>query len=569
MPKQLYKFIWSGETVLPMLLGGSDLMKEIVYSVHDLESEQVATTLDAELRRAVLHEESGAFADKVTDVQVSWLGERIILNVEEGWDDETRQLFEEIADRECAKVGARLIIPANGDTYVLESDKKIEKAPKKVSFTAAVAASITAVVLAVLVTFSLTTTFMRREAPDAVVPGGAEDKFAALDVIDRLFKSATLFEDDLDDEELVNAVLKAYVSATGDRYARYYTDEEYQQLLTDQRGELCGIGVTVIAGKATIDGLDYETIEIIYVTPESPADKAGLKVGDHIYAIGNEESGVYVDEVGYSEAVDMLLGEEGTNAEFIIYRKGDSGDEFIPISAKREKIETQSVMYSVCTTDKSVGIVRIGEFDDTTPSQLDVAITSLLDSGCKYFVLDLRNNGGGLLTSVEDCMSYFLQKGDTIIRVKDKSGTESASKVLGAGIDGYASSGSGKFDEKNVGKYADLDMVLLVNGYTASAAELFTADFRDYGLAEIVGSTTYGKGSVQSTLPLERYYGIKGALKLTTKFYYPAKGEGFDGKGIAPDHSILLSDEAATYHPNLLPDELDNQLQKAIEVIKK
>ena len=544
-------------------------MKEIIYSVHDLESEMTAETLDAALRQTVLDSDNDKLKTAVSDVHVSWLGEKIILNIQDGWDDEARQLFEDIARAECERVGAKLILPAQSDTYVLESDKKIEKAPKKVSFTAALAASITAFVLAVLVTFSVTITLVRNNAPDTVAQGGQESQFSSLEIIDRLFRSASLFEENLDDEELVNAVLKGYVSATGDRYARYYTDEEFEQLISDQSGDMCGIGVTVVAGSVTVDGVKYETIEIIYVTPDSPAEKAGIQIGDHVYAIGNEEDGTYVDEVGYSVAVDMLLGEEGTKAEFIIYREGADGGEYIPISATREKIKTQSVMYKICDTDKSVGIVRINGFDETTSEQLDKALSSLLDSGCEYFVIDLRNNGGGLLTSVEDCMSYFLQKGDTIIRVKDKSKNESASKVLGAGIDGYSTSGSGNFDEKNVGKHADLNMILLVNGYTASAAELFTADFRDYGLAEIVGTTTYGKGSVQSTIPLEAYYGIKGALKLTTKFYYPAKSEGFDGVGIEPDHNLELSEEASSYHPNKLPDELDNQLQKAIEIIKK
>ena len=544
-------------------------MKKIAYSVHDLESEQTAKALDVALAHAVIGGENDKLKTAVIDVQVSWLGERIVLTVEDGWDDEARQLFEDIARVECERVGAKLILPTDSDTYVLESDKKSEKAPKKVSFTAALAASITTLVLAVLVTFSVTITFIRNDTPDTVAPGGDESKFSSLKIIDRLFRSASLFEENLDDEELANAVLKGYVSATGDRYARYYTEEEFEQLLSDQSGDMCGIGVTVVAGSVTIDGVKYETIEIIYVTPDSPADKAGIQIGDHVYAVGNEENATYVDEVGYSVAVDMLLGEEGTQAEFVIYREVENRGEYIPISAKREKIKTQSVMYKICDTDESVGIVRISGFDDTTSDQLDSAFTSLLESGCKYFVLDLRNNGGGLLTSVEDCMSYFLQKGDTIIRVKDKSKKESASKVLGVGIDGYSSSGSGDFDKRNVGKYADLDMILLVNGYTASAAELFTADFRDYGLAEIVGTKTYGKGSMQSTIPLEDYYGIKGALKLTTKFYYPAKGEGFDGEGIQPDHAHELSEEAAGYHPNKLPDELDNQLQKAIEIIKK
>ncbi|MBE6694426.1 MAG: hypothetical protein E7589_06660 [Ruminococcaceae bacterium] len=543
-------------------------MKEIIYSVRNLASEEVTAELEAALKEAVLQGENEKLKDAVRDVQVSWLGERIILSVDKGWNGEASQLFEQVAEAQCLSLGATLVTPAVADTYVLDGGKKA-KAPKRVSFTSAVAAMITAVVLAVLVTFSVTTAFIRQDTPDTVTPGGEEDNFAYLDVIDRLFRSASLFSEKLDDGEIASSVLKAYVSATGDRYARYYTAEEYAQMLEEQSGNMCGIGVTVVAGSVELDGVEYVTIEVIYVTPDSPAQKAGVAIGDHVYAIGNMDDAVTVDSVGYAEAVDMLLGEEGTDAEFIVYRKDDKGGEYLPITATREQIKTQSVMFSICDTDKSVGIVRITGFDETTAEQLDTALETLENSGCEYFVLDLRNNGGGMLTSVEDCMMYFLEKGDTIIRVKDRSGTETSSKVLGGGIDGYRYSGSGDIEEKDVGKYKNLKMILLVNGYTASAAELFTANFHDYGLGETVGTTTYGKGSVQTTLPLKPRYGIDGALKLTTRFYYPAKGDGFDGKGITPDYPLELSEEAASYHPNLLPDSLDNQLQKAITEIKK
>ncbi|MBQ9162478.1 MAG: hypothetical protein IJX74_04300 [Clostridia bacterium] len=543
-------------------------MKEIIYSVRNLASEEVTAELEAALKEAVLQGENEKLKDAVRDVQVSWLGERIILSVDKGWDSEASQLFEQMAEAKCLSFGATLVTPAVADTYVLDGGKK-SKAPKQVSFTSAVAAMITAVVLAVLVTFSVTTAFIRRDTPETVTPGGEEDNFAYLDVIDRLFRSASLFSEELDDEEIASSVLKGYVSATGDKYARYYTAEEYAQMLEDQSGNMCGIGVTVVAGSVELDGVEYVTIEVIYVTPDSPAQKAGVAIGDHVYAIGNADDAVTVDSVGYAAAVDMLLGEEGTDAEFIVYRENDKGGEYLPITATREQIKTQSVMFSICDTDKSVGIVRITGFDETTAEQLDAALETLINSGCEYFVLDLRNNGGGMLTSVEDCMMYFLEKGDTIIRVKDRSGTETSSKVLSEGIDGYQYSGSGNIEEKDVGKYKDLKMILLVNEYTASAAELFTANFHDYGLGKTVGTTTYGKGSVQTTLPLKSRYGIDGALKLTTRFYYPAKGEGFDGVGITPDYPLELSEEAASYHPNLLPDSLDNQLQKAITEIKK
>ena len=194
------------------------------------------------------------------------------------------------------------------------------------------------------------------------------------------------------------------------------------------------------------------------------------------------------------------------------------------------------------------------------------SVEALKAQGCQYFVFDLRNNPGGLLTAVEDVLILFLREGDTVISTKDSSGREAVTKIA-VNAEGMITCGSGTLTKDDLGMYRDLKFSVLVNGYSASAAELFTANMRDYELCSIVGEKTYGKGSMQTTFSLTRY-GYDGALKLTTAHYFPPCGEGYDGIGITPHVEVTLSEEALKYNVNLLPDSLDNQLAEAINTMK-
>ena len=545
-------------------------MKELVYSLRELASEQNAQTLEASLSETLGSNE--ALRGFASDLKVSWLGEFVSVKVGNVDDLEKRTILEELIRKECEKLGCVFITPPVADNYVLDEGDKTDKKRKCVSFSSALISIITAVIITMLLTFSITTAFIHTDAPSA--DKGGEDIFAPLDLVDRLFRSASVSEE-IDDEAIIDSVLKAYAIATGDRYAAYFNEEEFAALQESQDGNMCGIGISVVSESITVQGYEYITITVTYVNPDSPAERAGIKQNDRIYVIGTEEDGKLVTDIGYSAAMDMLLGEEGTYAEFIVLRESDGADpdmpyDVIPFSVKREQIKTQSVTYDVCDTDSSVGIVRINNFDNTTPSQLEAAMDALIEEGCEYYVIDLRNNTGGLLTSVEDALTFFLKKGDVMISIEDSVGNKSSSAVMGAGVNGKLQSGSGELEEADIGKYRDLKLIVLTNEYTASAAELFAANMRDYKLASLVGTKTYGKGSMQSTVPLS-HYGYKGAFKLTTARYFPPSGEGYDGIGITPDVVVEMSEEAANMNfYNLVNNhqDLDNQLQRAIEEIK-
>lgn len=450
---------------------------------------------------------------------------------------------------------------------------KDKKPGRRVSLAAAVSSVITAVVLAVLLTFSLTTTYMKNNTPHTVTPGQGqteEGPFDRLEVIDRLFRSATVLEPQ-DREVLLTAILKSYVAATGDVYAEYFTAEEFAEQTSSNNGEMCGIGVSVVNGILNLNGVDYQVITIANVYPDSPAEAAGVLPGDHIMYVGTGDQKTLVHDIGYTEALNRMRGEEGSVCAFTVLRRPagaseETSYEEVEISAVRQKFTTLSVTYRHYSEDETVGIIRITGFDNTTRDQFVDAVETLKAEGCQSFVLDLRGNPGGLLSSVEDILVFFLQEDDVIITTKDASGRESSDTVTHNRA-GNLLCGTGQLTEADIGKYRGLNFTVLVNEYSASAAELFTSNIRDYELGKIVGTTTFGKGCGQTTYSLSRY-GYDGALKLTTFYYSSPLGDYYDGVGITPHVEVELSEEAKTYNINLLPDHLDNQLAAAVEALQ-
>lgn len=359
------------------------------------------------------------------------------------------------------------------------------------------------------------------------------------------------------DEAVLQSVLDAYAQSTGDKYADYYTQEEVDRMMAENQGEMVGIGVNVIYN------VDLKMIEIVNVLPDSPALEADVRVGDLVAYIGTGDDRVYVPDLVYEDAVDRMIGEAGTYAEFTVLR-GENYTESVDFRIARRKIITQSVTYHVCTTDSKVGIIKLMEFDLTTPTQFESAMDALIAEGCDKFVLDVRNNPGGYAISVEAVLSFFLNEGDPIIYTVDSKGNEEVSKAVP--IKFAAPYDTCNINKSDIGKYKDLDVVVIANEYTASAGELFTATLQQYGLAKVVGVTTYGKGSMQTTYYLENY-GLEGAVKLTTHMYFPMDKQSYEGIGIKPDHEIEISDELKDVNIYKYTDDKDNQLQYAIDVM--
>lgn len=432
-------------------------------------------------------------------------------------------------------------------------------------------------VAAVLLTVSICSQVYQRKLIDAkndsynqgTSDTGATDLAGVskqLATLDSLFSQLYYDYDDIDKEALGVALLKAYVEATGDLYAEYYTAEEFAEMSAENNGDMEGIGVSVIYTNLEINGVEYGVMQIIAVYENTPAAKAGVQVGDCIAYVGEGEDHVLVQTAGYTKAVAKLRGKAGTTASFTVLRKNEKNEyEEVSFNIVREHFTTQSVSGRVLDADSSVGVVRIMQFDLTTPTQFSAIMDELKEKGCKYFVFDVRNNPGGDLKSIEAVLSFFLSEGDLLVSTEDKYGNSSKDVVkVYTGTGDYAGCSVKKSD---IGKYRGTPCVVLTNGNTASAAELFTQTMRDYNLAKIVGTKTYGKGCMQSIFTLERY-GIPGALKLTTRMYFSKSHHVYHGIGIEPDETVELSEEALKYNVFVLPDELDDQLQKALQILK-
>ena len=236
---------------------------------------------------------------------------------------------------------------------------------------------------------------------------------------------------------------------------------------------------------------------------------------------------------------NYVKGEEGTDVVVTVFR--ESEDEYKDLTVTRRPIDVQTVSGKML--DDKIGYVSVLEFDQITGGQFTAEIEELEQQGMEKLIVDLRDNPGGELTTVVDMVDYIVKDGGRILTVADKYGKEEIYKAE----DGHS---------------LDLPMVVLVNENSASASEVFTGAVKDYGVATVVGTRTFGKGIVQTLFPLSD----GSAVKLTTNHYYTPDGHDIHEKGVEPDVVEELNEEAATMA--VVPEEKDNQLQKAIEILK-
>lgn len=370
----------------------------------------------------------------------------------------------------------------------------------------------------------------------AVIAGGAvfsvciyhfSDLRSKEKIIDEYFEVQDYIDnnyyEEVDGSKLLNYALKGLVSGLDDEYAAYMTPEEFEQSKINTSGSLTGIGITVSLENDSI-------IKIIQIAEDSPASKSDLQVGDILTKV----DGIDVANLDYNNVVNMVRGEEGTDVTITIKRD----EQEIEFTLTREKIDTKTVTYEML--DQNIAYIKIDSFKDTTVDQYEEALNNALEAEAKGIIFDLRNNGGGLLTSCSACLDPLLPEGDIATAEYKNGKTEVICKS----------------DSKEL----NIPMVVLVNENTASAAELFASALRDFNKAELVGKNTFGKGIMQNTIALKN----GGGLKITVATYKTAKSECYHKVGLAPDYDIDLPEETDI---SKLDPQNDTQLKKAIELL--
>lgn len=329
---------------------------------------------------------------------------------------------------------------------------------------------------------------------------------------------------DVDEEALEEGIYKGYIQGLEDPYSVYYNEEETKDLYETTEGEYSGIGAVLS------QDLESGVITLVQIYEDSPAAKAGLKDNDILTKVGDIE----VTGMDLSEVVTYIKGEKGTDVDLTVLRGEDA--EEITVTATRDTVEAQTVKYEML--EGQTGYLSVSEFDSVTYAQYEEALNELTAQGMTGLIVDLRNNPGGNLNTVCEMLDLVLPKG-TIVYTEDKDGKRETAT---------------SDDEHQI----NVPMVVLVNGNSASASEIYAGAIQDYGIGKIVGTQTYGKGVVQQIFDL----GDGTSVKLTIAEYFTPTGRNIDGEGITPD--VEVEYEADENNP-----EADNQLEKALEVMKE
>ena len=360
------------------------------------------------------------------------------------------------------------------------------------------------------------------DTQDAVITQENVNKLAEIEMMIDAYNL-----EDVDKEQMEDYMYKGLVAGLDDPYAAYYTVEELESVQRSLNGSYKGIGVLMRQ--------NYETneIKVVRCYEGSPAEEAGMLPNDILREINGQDT----SEMTLTEVVDIIQKGEQDIIELKVSREDE--EELLIFSMERTNVEVPTINKEML--DDQIGYIQIVEFDSITVSQFEDALAQLEEQGMEKLIVDVRDNPGGMLTSVCQILDRMLPEG-LMVYTEDKNGNRSE----------YTSDEEHQFTKP---------LAILVNENSASASEIFAGALQDHGLGTIVGTTTYGKGIVQTTYSLSD----GSALKLTTAKYYTPNGNDIHKKGITPDVEVELDEDVEIQ--NIIEKEEDNQLQKAIAVL--
>lgn len=324
-----------------------------------------------------------------------------------------------------------------------------------------------------------------------------------------------------DDEKLEESAIKGYIDGLGDEYTNYLTKDEYNELMTSVTGNYIGIGVYMTQDK-------YDNIVVLLPIEGSPAEEAGLKTGDIIVRVNGEEcTGMEITMVA-----NKVKGEEGTTVELEIERDG----EIINKTITRRTVQINQIKSKVL--ENNIGYIQIISFDENCSKEFEEQLDELLKKDIKSLIIDVRDNGGGIVTEATDIAELFMQSDKTIMLEKGKNTEEKEVKTT-----------------KDAKVSSSLKIIVLANENSASASEILVGALKDNEIATVIGTKTYGKGVMQEIVPVS----TGGALKITIQEFKTPNGNIINKKGIEPNIEVEYN----------VKTEQDEQLQRAIQECKK
>ena len=373
-----------------------------------------------------------------------------------------------------------------------------------------------------------------------------------MDYIQGIVEEYYLFDEDL--EHVEDGIYTGLMYGLDDPYSVYYNEKDYQSMQEDTSGKYCGIGAMVSQNRST----GIATVTKVF--KDAPSFEAGMLPGDIIYEVeGENVAGMELDLL----VSNYIRGEEGSKVKITVLR-GDANEE-VELTIERRQIEVPTVEHEMLKDH--VGYIYVMQFDEVTAQQFIEAVDDLEKQGMEKLLIDMRDNPGGVLDTAVEMLAYILPEdklGGMLIYTADKNGKGDRyfckdGQIVKESDSGYKDTRYPKKDDHEL----EVPLAVLVNGNSASAAEVFTGAVQDYGIGIAVGTQTFGKGIVQNLIPL----GDGTAIKLTTSHYYTPSGFDLHEKGLTPDVEVDLEEELKTKAVVELSE--DNQVKAAIEALEK